>query len=130
MKVTSRTSPPLLGLLLSTTTLLYGCGGSSPNPAQPVISANIASAVSTFRLEAPFDPGQSAPAIAAPSFHVAPVLLHAPGNVDAIDNAASVRQMPALHSIPAAYRHLSSRRLTLQILTDASQEYDLSLIHI
>ena len=113
MKLLFRPPFPVLGLLLGTTALLSGCGGSSSNSSQSGISAGIASGVTTYTVAAPVG---NVGAAVTPSFHVAPVILEAPDGLDAIDNAASARRSPAIHGVPAGFENLSSKRLTLETL--------------
>ena len=47
-----------------------------------------------------------------PTFHVAPVLLEDPSDIDAASNDASALLSPHVTSVPSALAHLSTRRLT------------------
>ncbi len=106
--------------ILTAVVLLSACGGQSSNTATVTpAAASLASGVTTFNLASPVIPAEVSQQLATPSFHVAPVVLSAPDNVDAFDNAASARRAPAMHVIPQSLRHLSTRGLTPQAIEAA-----------
>jgi len=116
MNVFYRSPTPLCGVLVASVMLLGGCGGGSSGSSQSVSGAPVSSAVTMFTLQPGDNVGQAALQVATPAFHVAPIILSAPGNIDAQDNGASARALPAVQSVPEAFQNVSSRRLTLERL--------------
>jgi subtilase family serine protease len=119
MQYLNRTARLLALPLTCIAALLSACGGSSDNTAdsaQPQASALVATGATVLTL----DPGtlneQDASQYALPSYHMAPVLLDTPADAAAGEAAPS-----AVHqqTVPAAFRSLSSRRLTVEALRTA-----------
>ncbi|RUP23491.1 MAG: peptidase S53 [Curvibacter sp.] len=101
---------------MSTMTLLLAAcgGGDGGTTASPSISA-------TTTLTADVDslPESAATQTALPSFHLAPVQLPAPDDVDASGTGASAGLAPRVAMVPAELAGLSSRRLTPEAMTQA-----------
>ena len=99
--------------------LLVACGGATDGggaqaQADDPSGSLIASATTTLDV----DTASLAPEVAAlearPSFHLAPVLLDAPGDADTVDPAASAQRAPHTQAVPAEFSRLSTRGLTVQ----------------
>jgi subtilase family serine protease len=114
-----------VGLLLAAcaATLLSACGGGGADSASSsqVAPTMLASATTTLQLNVPDLPDAAATQSALPTFHVAPVLLNAPDDADAADNAASAHAGPRLQGVPTEFGNLSTRRLTVQTLESVRQ---------
>ena len=98
-------------------TLLSACGGGSdtaPSPQQA--PAQMAAATSTLQLAVSNLPDAVAAQSALPSFHIAPVLLNAPDDIDAAGNSASARMGARMQAAPAEFNQLSTRGLTRQVM--------------
>ncbi|MFZ6674594.1 putative Ig domain-containing protein [Undibacterium sp. Xuan67W] len=94
--------------------LLSACGGTSTGESTTQqIKAQVASGVTVLQVDVPALPDAVAMQIAQPAFHLAPVLLTTPDNEDANFNSTSARFAPRQQAIPAEFRHLSSRHLTV-----------------
>jgi len=98
--------------------LLSGCGGSDSslsNNTQSTPQAQIATGITTLHLN---DVGALPDAIgmliAQPSFHVAPVQLDEPDDIDQSGHSSSALVAPQKHMISSRLSHLSTRRLTPQ----------------
>lgn len=109
-------------LALGASLLIAACGGgngssASGNAATP---AEVASGVTVFELQAAALPADAAQQPAVPGFHLAPVVLDAPGELDTRDNAASASRAPRRTAIPSANRALATRRLTLDVIEAAA----------
>lgn len=111
-----RFMPAACGLALSATTLLLAAcgGGDASTSASPALSA-------TTTLSAAVDslPESVASQTAQPTFHLAPVQLQAPDDVDASGSGASAQLAPRVQLVPAELAGLSSRRLTPEAMTQA-----------
>ena len=111
-----RFMPAACGLALSATTLLLAAcgGGDASTSASPALSA-------TTTLSAAVDslPESVASQTAQPTFHLAPVQLQAPDDVDASGSGASAQLAPRVQWVPAELAGLSSRRLTPEAMTQA-----------
>jgi subtilase family serine protease len=92
--------------------MLSSCGGNgSTSSGTAGANGAVATGVTNFTIE----PATAASSVeAAPTFHLAPVVLSAPDTTDMLDASASARRAPAVNSIPAELQGLSSKRLTLQ----------------
>ncbi|MEX8496112.1 peptidase S53 [Sphaerotilus sp.] len=103
-----------------------GGGGQDSSPAVGATSPVSASSVS-FQLsqaDASASTGAGPLTLPAdvrvePSFHVAPVELDAPGDIDVLDHSASSRQAPHTTRMPDALAGLNTRGLTLQGIQSA-----------
>jgi subtilase family serine protease len=103
-------------LIASAIALLNACGSGSGDHADA--STNSTASVTTLRLVPDSAVGQL---VTEPTFHIAPVILEEPSDVDALDNAASARSAPIFHDVPNEFRALSTARLTLHKMELARQ---------
>ena len=98
------------------TLLLAACGGGGDagTTASPSVSA-------TTTLSATVDtlPESAATQTAVPTFHLAPVQLQAPDDVDASGSGVSAQLAPRVQLVPAELAGLSSRRLTPDAMNQA-----------
>ena len=110
--------------LLVTAAIVSACGGSSqtsqtasPSTTQ-ASAAPLASATTILQMDVASLPDSVSQQVALPAFHTAPVLLNEPYDTDATRNSsnASARMRPHTQSIPSEFQHLSSRRLTAQMM--------------
>jgi subtilase family serine protease len=112
--------PTTIGALL---VLLAGCGGGS-SAAGGAAAASAPAAASaqsvTIAVDSTAQVANFSTIEALPTFHVAPVILDVPADTDAVDPSASADIAPHTQTVPAAVSYLSTRRLTLQALTDAA----------
>lgn len=112
----SRSAPVAGGLALSAMTLLLAAcgGGDGGTTVSPSVSA-------TTTLSATVDtlPESAATQTALPTFHLAPVQLQAPDDVDASGSGVSAQLPPRVQLVPAELAGLSSRRLTPDAMTQA-----------
>lgn len=115
------------GFLSSVTllALLSACGGvTDEGAASPHSATASADNPPAVELSVTSQAATGAEEIAAqPTFHLAPVQLDAPSDVDAGDNTASSRLAPRRQAILPAFQKLSSRRLTIQTLREYGQEH-------
>lgn len=120
-----------IGLLsaICTATLLSACGGGStdtPISAQPTqvqtpVDALVASATTTLTLDTAALPEDMALQEVQPTFHIAPVLLNEPDDVDAANNSSSARMAPRKQAMPVEFENMSTRNLTVPALQVAEQ---------
>lgn len=111
-----RSAPVASGLALSTMTLLLaacggGDGGTTVSPSVSV-TTTLSATVDTL-------PESAATQTALPTFHLAPVQLQAPDDVDASGSGVSAQLAPRVQLVPAELAGLSSRRLTPDAMTQA-----------
>jgi hypothetical protein len=119
---TARWWPALLAALLA------ACGGGSQTQ-EPVLAepeAEVATASTTLDVDGPDLPAADAARMAEPSFHVAPVLLQEPDDIDALQPGASATRAPRMQTVPAGNAALSTRHLTVGTLLDAQRRQRLS----
>lgn len=110
----------LTALSLCVATWLAACGGGTESPAAlQTAAAPLASSVTTLQLAPPVLPDAAAAQTALPSFHVAPVLLDAPDDADAVQSDATARMAPRRQAMPPESEGLASRRLTVETLKAA-----------
>jgi subtilase family serine protease len=102
--------------------LLAGCGGGSTtgDGAAAAAAPPVVSAESVTILVDSAQVANLSTIEALPAFHVAPVILDVPADTDAVNPNASANLEPHTQAVPANVSHLSTRRLTLQALTDAA----------
>ena len=114
--------PHRISMLLSTLAMACGlaaCGGGGTDPVPPALeAAPLASAVTTLDLDGESVTEEVAALVVAPTFHVAPVLLNPPDDVDAEAPDSSARMSPRMHMLPAETRGMPSQRLTAQRLKE------------
>ena len=120
--MSSFTSLILRALVVGAALVLAACGSDSTTD-DAASASGVATASTTFVLESIEVPDEAATLVALPSFHVAPVLLDEPSDIDTVDNAASARGAPHLQAVPPALQGLSSQRLTPQRLEDAERVF-------
>jgi len=119
----TRRHGPLALCITAAAFALAACGGgSSVTNADPAGAAPLASATTTLTAQAPALAGQAGAQAALPSFHSAPVLLDAPDDGDADDNAASAARAAHTDEVPPQMRALPTRGLTLEALEAAQSE--------
>jgi len=103
---------------LAAALLAAACGGGdgtgSSGAPEPVVTGQVATATTRLDLAVPALPEDAAQQAALPAFHVAPVVLDPPLEIDATDNAASAARAPRATPIPASARGLPTARLTLE----------------
>ncbi|MEY4753907.1 MAG: hypothetical protein RJA44_1582, partial [Pseudomonadota bacterium] len=108
------TSPGWWLTAVCAATLLTGCGGGAKDSAAPENADVI------------LLPEAVASQVAQPGFHLAPVILDAPDDLDAANPEASARLQPRVQALPADTAALPTRRLTLQAIGNAKRERALS----
>ncbi len=108
------------GLLLwaaCAATLLSACGGGTESMVTSQASPDlVASATTTLQLDGASLPDAAAVQSATPTFHIAPVLLNTPDDVDTVNAVASAHMAPRLQAVPAEFSNLSTRGLTAQTM--------------
>ncbi|MEP7301165.1 MAG: S53 family peptidase [Caldimonas sp.] len=102
--------------------MLTACGGGG-TAGEPVAASDPGLVLS---IDAAAVPAPAELPLAQPSFHLAPVVLDEPSEVDAIDNTASSRQAPHAQAIPAELAALATRGLTVQALQQAGRAHALA----
>lgn len=112
--------------LVAASLLAAACGGGSAPSGSAGSAAPAEVASATTRLDLPVEalPEEVAQASVQPTYHVAPVILDAPSEIDATDNTASAARAPRTTPIPAAARGLSSARLTLEGIRTWTAQHD------
>jgi subtilase family serine protease len=115
-----RSAPFAYAALVCAVAVLSACGGGSGGDAQLAASTTpqpaVASAITTLELDPQALPEAAAQQFAQPTFHVAPVQLQAPADVDAQDPSASAYMAPHTQTVSPELAALSTRRLTPQAL--------------
>jgi subtilase family serine protease len=116
--------------------LLAACGGgdgaaptAAPQSAASTepVAAPLTSAPTTFQMDIAPLPAAVASVVLQPMFHVAPALLEAPDDADAISNDASARRAPRKFRMSPEFSHMSDRRLTVQDMQAARQHRSANL---
>jgi len=110
---------------VSLAALLSACGGAVEDntttlQATPAAAGNAPAVELNVTSQAV---GGAEEVVAQPTFHIAPVVLDAPSDVDAVDSAASARLAPRTQAILPIFQGLSSRRLTVQALQAYRQQH-------
>jgi subtilase family serine protease len=77
-----------------------------------------------LQVQLPADSADLSTLAVEPTFHVAPVLLEEPSDIDAASNDASALLPPHVTSVPPALAHLSTRRLTREAIEAAAYGAD------
>ncbi|MFZ6755136.1 putative Ig domain-containing protein [Undibacterium sp. Dicai25W] len=127
-------SAPLARTLVSAGlfALLSACGSgtSSTNANSNSSVAQISTATTTLDLPVIGSAATPPDQIATPTFHIAPVLLNEPSDVDALDANSSAQIAANKQFVPTELQGLSSRRLTVDILnaTRGGQNFSASNI--
>ncbi|WP_022980931.1 S53 family peptidase [Ideonella sp. B508-1] len=115
--VLALSSPAMRGTAAGLALCLSACGGGSDAPAP--VPGELASASLTFDAVVPDGAPLPSAVQATPAFHVAPVVLDAPSDLDAAQPDASAGLAPHASTVPQALAGLPSRRLTPQALQAA-----------
>ncbi|MBK6851371.1 MAG: S53 family peptidase [Burkholderiales bacterium] len=121
-------SAPAWVLAACVALLASACGGgstTSPQTIDPAVTDG-SSGTSAPPWSAADMPADAAGLIAQPAFHLAPVLLDPPPDIDAVDNMASAHRPVHLQAVPADRATLRTRGLTVQTLESASRARILS----
>ena len=106
--------------------VLSACGGGSSGQADlPAAVQSDGAASASFSIEPDAVPADAAGTVAEPTFHLAPVVLDAPGDCDAVDSAASAQTAPHVQSVAADLTGLQTRGLTVQVLEQAQRAHAL-----
>lgn len=115
-----------LGALMA----LAGCGGGGTSGADLSTASAAAANPATLTVSASIDaaqlPADAASALALPTFHVAPVTLDEPTDVDAVDNGASALGAPHQQAISGEMLALGTRRMTLQAIQEGGRAHALA----
>lgn len=99
--------------------VLLACGGtSSPEDAGDVASTTTTLEVSAADTLVP----DAADLVAQPTFHIAPLVLDAPDDVDVLDANRSAQAVPKVQRVPEEFKALSTRRLTPFALDEVQQK--------
>jgi subtilase family serine protease len=113
----ARSGTVALAVSVLGTSLLAACGGgdvASTDDAPVAATANVASSTTVLDFGATL-PGDAGAASVNPTFHLAPVLLDDPGDVDAVDGSTSARLAPRQTVVPGL-ADVSGHRPTVQAL--------------
>ncbi|WP_428718607.1 putative Ig domain-containing protein [Undibacterium curvum] len=110
--------------------MLSACGDSSQpiaqNTAVSAAPAAIATGTTTLQAELAVVPAEAANQLATPTFHVAPVLLETPSDLDA-DASQRTALMPAHQQpIPVSTEYLSPKGLTVDQIRSAQRSFELN----
>jgi subtilase family serine protease len=109
---------------------LAACGGGTDSlnstSGDQQSAAPLASGTTTLQAGVATLPNVAAEQVAQPTFHLAPVLLNPPDDVDTIDNTASARMNPRTQAVPVEFEGLPTRGLTVQALQSIRQARVLS----
>jgi len=95
--------------------VLAACGGGGADLQAP---GEVASTTATLQLEPDALPAGAGALTAQPTFHIAPVVLEAPDDVDAQDANRSASLRPKFQQVPQAFKALSTQRLTPSVLDE------------
>lgn len=106
--------------------LLSACGGGQPESSAEPSMAPLASATSSLELQPDDWPDAAAQLEARPSFHMAPVILDAPGELDMRNPNASAAMGPRQQVVPAELSGLPTHGLTVQVLEASIRRQALS----
>ena len=98
--------------------LLSACGGEQAAQNSNTAAGDIATGSTTFSLQLP------AGAQAAPTYHLAPVLLEEPSDIDTTDANASAYRTVHRQVLPSALQGVLTRQLTLPVLRALSERTD------
>ncbi len=98
--------------------VVMGCGGS----ADPEGSNEVASTTTTLQVSADTLAPEVEGLLAQPTFHIAPVVLEAPDDMDVQDANQSALSAPKSQQVPEVFKALSTRRLTPYTLEEVQQK--------
>jgi hypothetical protein len=123
MPVTRPVTKPVPRILTaSLLALLSACGSNSDNASLNQAPAAIATATTTLSADVAQLPETAAAQIAQPTFHVAPVLLDTPTDIDAFNSSASALMGPRQQAIPEEFQQLSDRGLTVTAMQEVQAQ--------
>jgi subtilase family serine protease len=106
--------------LVAGAAVLAGCGGSQSSGTSAAANTTAADTTSaTLQLDVPASEASNLGAL--PTFHVAPVLLDEPDDMDAAAADTSASFGPHVTQVPASLASLSTRRLTREDIEAAAQ---------
>ena len=109
--------------------LLSACGsGSGTDNKTAAADAPAATATASTTLEVSLGDIPLLTQSAQPSFHVAPVLLDVPADMDQGNGSVSALMAPRQQTIPVQFQHLSARGLTAATLQSAQQSVQESAV--
>jgi subtilase family serine protease len=106
-------------LLVACAAVLAGCGGSQSSGTSAAVGTAVETTSATMELNAAAT--ETANLGALPTFHVAPVILDEPDDMDAAVSDTSASFSPHVTQVPAALASLSTRRLTREDIEAALQ---------
>lgn len=104
-------------LLSAIPLVVMGCGGAADTEG----AGDVATTITTLQVSADVLPPEAEGMWAQPTFHIAPVVLEAPDDMDAQDANQSARSAPKSQQVPEMFKALSTRRLTPSSLEEVQQ---------
>ncbi|GDY35639.1 putative Ig domain-containing protein [Acidovorax sp. NB1] len=104
-------------LLSAIPLVVMGCGGAADTEG----ASDVATTITTLQVSADVLPPEVEGMWAQPTFHIAPVVLEAPDDMDAQDANQSARSAPKSQQVPDMFKALSTRRLTPSSLEEVQQ---------
>ena len=104
-------------LLSAIPLVVMGCGGAADTEG----ASDVATTITTLQVSADVLPPEVEGMWAQPTFHIAPVVLEAPDDMDAQDANQSARSAPKSQQVPEMFKALSTRRLTPSSLEEVQQ---------
>lgn len=104
-------------LLSAIPLVVMGCGGAADTEG----ASDVATTITTLQVSADVLPPEVEGMWAQPTFHIAPVVLEAPDDMDAQDANHSARSAPKSQQVPEMFKALSTRRLTPSSLEEVQQ---------
>ncbi|MES2037410.1 MAG: S53 family peptidase [Pseudomonadota bacterium] len=102
-----------------TASVLTACGGDNHQISNSVVAlppAEVATGATTIEITVPVLPPDVATQHTQPTFHLAPVLLDAPADIDAMDGNRSARMPAAMQAIPREWQGVRGRGLTVSAI--------------
>lgn len=99
--------------------VLTACGGDSPQINNSVIAlppAEVATGTTTLEVTVPVLPPDIAIQNTHATFHLAPLLLDTPADIDATDSSRSARMPAAMQAIPREWQSVRGRSLTVSAI--------------
>lgn len=105
-------------LLSAIPLVVMGCGGAADTEG----AGDVATTITTLQVSADVLPPEAEGMWAQPTFHIAPVVLEAPDDMDAQDANQSARSAPKSQQVPEMFKALSTRRLTPSNLEEVQQK--------
>ncbi|MFZ6875580.1 peptidase S53 [Undibacterium sp. Di27W] len=114
-----------LSLIISTC-VLSACGGDSTQAVKPSIAlppAEVASGITTLEATLPVLAPDVAAQTTRPTFHLAPVLLDAPADIDALGGNRSAHMPAAMQALPRDLQGVRGRGLTVTAIRSLPHEH-------